>query len=500
MKKASSTILSSVLTFTLLCSSLIISSCSPNESNTPVTSEFPGVETALTPQSELSASESGNELVLNISLTSASKQSLKEDIIYVLAMKYMEQHPGVTINIDFETERIARDENNPEYPLYVKYILNLKKLHSGKGPDIIRFEHESEFNLALLHEEFDFTDLNVFIQNDDKYDQDLYFANVLDSMQLYGKLLFMPLGFSFTYVSLNKGYASLFDTAFDSQKTINLYQMVQMYSKVESIINNTDIYMLDSALSFADKFRIGLDLDASDLDTKKFNCTSRIKPDLYQSLSKIPNIPKNQLLNLNDSSFFSLSPEIVFASSNNIASNLSYSFFRYGNTAYARPILFSGLDGKASCSYTDALAINDKSENKTLAWDFIKFCMSTIPTIDSGIINESDADKEIANFSRPAFHINRNLFTETLTTNLGRAYDKNSEAGLISNLDKESSIDETVARLDEMADSVSRVSIEQRYPMFFTIALDSMFENRALPLTERLLIAEQSLIENIPTY
>lgn len=449
-----------ILSFTLVIA--VLGSCG-NSAETPVTSEFPRLQTA-SPQSSPSASpadikETGEERVLTLAFESS--KSIEEDIIYILAQKYMALNPGVVFKFEYTSSELI---NN-----YVGYTKGLVKHNFGRGPDIIRFPAAFLYASYTLKEVFRFVDLREIMEKDSRFDEDDYFMNIFEACADEQGLYFVPLSFSFDYVAVNKKYSDLVEGYTDSDGKININQMFQVYKDAwlryqdaRPANSSPEIYMNDYSKNNM-FFAAAFDLDSVDTAKAVFEFNTEENKKLAAELSILPKLPDTA--SRSAAAAFYPVEEVLFATSSNILSNPANALMKYRESVFGTPLLLTGENGYASFTYSDSFAINANCEDKELAWDFLKFCLNTPPQ------NEGESITVPYTGIYGKYPVSRKLFEAAVTSDIEKQFDLNDSNGFASVESKMTAIDNAVTKFTEMAESVNMINLYQRINVHMPVYL-----------------------------
>lgn len=282
------------------------------------------------------------------------------------ARAYMEDHPGVDIQI----ETLRDDAPAEELPIAVS-------LMAGEGPDVaICFP-----TWAFLHNGH-FLDLNDFIRNDPEFREEDYFMNVISSMETEGELYAMA--YSFYFPSLFAMRSDLEPVAaeqFETAERVSFEDMADWYESTGAAAG-LDFYSAFGALDVMKYYY------SSVVDLENRSCDFK-NPALAELLERAKTIPAPDVEYLAEGCLIGSSGtrSAYERFTDLVGSDYPYLFwswdplsdpqllFPYEGASFTEPRLISDAAGNTLCDVCMAMSITDSCEDPELAWDFIKFCI-----------------------------------------------------------------------------------------------------------------------------
>lgn len=285
--------------------------------------------------------------------------------IDIFAEEFMDIHPNVEI-------RIERPDDNK-----VTYMYRMAMdLLSGTASDLIDLSgldinHKAQS--GLLANIYDFMD------RDPDFDKTDYYTNIFEAMEYRGGLYAMPLTFKYDMVYISKPLSQSIGLDYENLKNINYTEMLNIYEKAKKIHSSPDEFYLMPGVTKSSFFDYE-SVDFYDIETGKTNFESQ---EFLQHLKATKDLntvydPENKewdftRVGVRNEDF--LIEDFMFAKFTTSDIDMANMMIEFKNTV--NPIPFLSSKGEAPFSnLLGAYAISDNSENKELAWEFLKYCAS----------------------------------------------------------------------------------------------------------------------------
>lgn len=353
------------------------------------------------PNSSNTSGTSGNN-TLTISV-------ITKDMYLDAAVKKFEQdHPGTTIDIKEYTSNPlpASDGKNVmvrvggEKPEDVeKYVSDINtQLMSGKGPDIMLLSplpYQNYIDKGML------ANLSDMIKDDKSFDMSKYYGNILDAMKYNGSLYGLPLSVSLNVLEANKALLDKYGINIDDRQWSwsdfeQAAEKVVEGSKNDGVsgmyaLAGVDGSMLISSLvsESYDKF-VDKGKKTANFDSKEF--------------TDILNLAKSMIDKNYINTDTSQGKMVDLASRGNTVFTanglMGYMDLTMAKMTYSDGFEFLKFPGEGSgLSFTSSAlyGINNKSSNKELAWEFMKYLLSdemeSQPTLGGLPINKAASQK-----------------------------------------------------------------------------------------------------------
>ncbi len=284
-------------------------------------------------------------------------------------VKFREKYPNVTFDVEWINDQAALEaaKNNL-----------LVEVMAGSGPDIISM---TGLNPIDYIENDYLVNLNDLIDLDDNFNKDDFYTNYLDSYEYKGGLYELPTNYTYSQITINKNAPENVKEKFNALDTVNILDMYELYSE-------TDYEEICPALSVTNLYFYEID-EFIDYSTKTINVDSEESIALLEKTKEIYE-EGFKFFNINNSDIYvedSLTAdEALFYLTSGI--NINY-VMDYETNSYESPKALSTLGGKVLVGGYNSFGINNNSENKALAWEFIKFLNTEYYNFE-----DLDAEKE----------------------------------------------------------------------------------------------------------
>ncbi|HYE11900.1 MAG TPA: ABC transporter substrate-binding protein [Patescibacteria group bacterium] len=333
-----------------------------------------------------SAATDSNEVNSSGNNTLTISVITKDNYLDAAVKQFQEQHPGTTIEVKEYTSNPlpANDGKNKmvrvgEEPEDVeKYINSMNtQLMSGKGSDIMLLSplpYENYIDKNLL------VNLSEMMQSDKSFDINQYYTNILDAMKYNGSLYSLPLSINLNVLQANKSLLDKYNIKIEDDK----WTWGDFEQTAENIIESSDkdgvqgMYalsgmdgsMLISSLvsesynKFVDKNK-----KATSFETKEFVNLLNLAKSMIDKNYIDTDTSQGKMADL------ATRGNTVFS---------TRTIMTYMDMMLSKQIYSDGVEllkypgeGMDQSFTTNALyGINNKSSNKALAWEFLKFLTS----------------------------------------------------------------------------------------------------------------------------
>lgn len=313
---------------------------------------------------------------------------MEQEFLTAAAEQFMDLYPDVkvTVNVYNETSGAGSVEDYQNY-------LNTK-IMTGKAEDII-------LNSFLPVEKYSemgvFEDLSRYISLTPEFTEENYFMNVLQSAkEKSGKIYLIPymakfdvVGFSDVLLSEQTGMESRLQSAGFSDRMEIAKELVSNTSK-----KNAFLIMMNE-VQYADYLIEDKLSDFIDVEKKSVNLNS----DAYITLLKeVKELSDNHAFDA-DVDFYNT--EYYYAATCDYDVQAAfYELDEQSGLAYSMPMADS--EGKVAVNANYGMALNSASQNKDLAWEFMKYLLSEevqmLPSVHGLAINKKGFDAAVERY------------------------------------------------------------------------------------------------------
>lgn len=274
-----------------------------------------------------------------------------------MADAYMSEHPGVTIKLDIpELEGYNSDDYLQEY---------FTRIATGEIGDIVEVDCMDLKKGEGLNAYFE--NLYDYMDSDSGFKKEDYFSYMFEPMETDGELCALLRGGIPVYIKLNMDLLDKYGITYEND-TIDFNGLSDLYQNVKEK-SETTLYPLDYG---------------SYEPLQMFDNTYFMENDCFDSAEYTDYVQKNRQMDYSNDyrvrQFYiggGADPDVlgiqvvIEPTYTDIVENL----FHTGD-GLSEPVLYKGLHGESFIEPFKAAAISEKSQNKELAWDFLKFTIS----------------------------------------------------------------------------------------------------------------------------
>jgi len=332
-----------------------------------------------------------------------------KDFLEKAAKAFEKKNPGTKIKVEsFAPMPEIKESQNGDTTISVVstgndeqeragYISKINtELMSGEGADVLAIDIIPYFKYA---DGGQLEDLQAYMDADSSFDITDYRKNILDAMKYHGGQYVMPLDYMFDYLAYD---ASLF-TENERQSLQNnnkfTYEQLMEAGKIpfqRANANSAEPIRMFGITSGSQMFRELLHVDYGkyiDIENRKVNLTDGSFAKLLDSSKEygdndfLPPDSESEEFSIEDfekmkqEQFFyktKSSYSLLGEALKSLGNSISYSIgIDTGNESNDKTLgLLSSKAGKINFNCMQAYGINSNSDNKALAWSFIKFLIS----------------------------------------------------------------------------------------------------------------------------
>jgi len=324
----------------------------------------------------------------------------KRNPLISAAEAFMTLHPGVIINLDIVYTTTV-DENMDKFRTQMA-----TGLMTGTAPDIVDvgllpYDRYSESGLLC--------NLYELMNSDPSFEYNDYYDNIFEAFSYNDGLYAVPHNVSFLVSTMYKDFVKATGVDFGAKDTVSFVEMFDIYDAyVKSNPSSEVVYMASGVSPFSmanENFNY-----LADYRNKKARFDEPWFTE-YQSRIKAMPIPPSIKITPDRHIMIANADTIAFEKNAKIMFNVANMFFSpqvgairniiaYDSGIFSYPVLHVEKDGKVRMSAAyDLLAITEQSNNKELAWEFVKFFLSYYDDeiITNIPINKSNAGLYIEN-------------------------------------------------------------------------------------------------------
>lgn len=313
---------------------------------------------------------------------------MEQEFLTAAAEQFMDLYPDVrvTVNVYHETSGAGSVE---DYQTYLN-----TKIMTGKAEDIIL---NSFLPVDKYSETGVFEDLSRYISLTPEFTEENYFMNVLQSARAKnGEIFLIPymakfdvVGFSDALLSEQTGMESRLQSAGFSERMDIAKELVS------NTLNENAFLIMMNEVQFADYLIEDKLSDFIDVEKKSVNLNS----DAYISLLKeVKELSDNHAFDA-DVDFYNT--EYYYAATCDYDVQAAfYELDEQSGLSYSMPVADS--EGNTAVNANYCMALNSASQNKDLAWEFMKYLLSeevqTLPSVHGLAVNKKGFDAAVERY------------------------------------------------------------------------------------------------------
>ena len=295
---------------------------------------------------------------------------LDQVILENAASRFMRIHPDVKVIV----EQGPAFTNNSDADIAIKnYTEKVKTgIMSGTASDIIQ--------MSIFYEYYNMVDnrllanIGQLMENDPDMNTDLYYNNVLDSLKYKDGLYMFPTTFVYRMVGLNKKFPELLPE-WNAKKQVSLIDLLNMYNNMPEGSRGGHFVEPSFSPSIVIYTQI---MDYVDFNHKTCDFDNEEFVALIKDLKAVkdPDVIDGGYYTQD---YYSPQEEASVASNHvflHIDNSESQFFFDFDNSNFTafKPLI--DASGKMSMVPSDSYGITASSNNKELAWEFLKYLIS----------------------------------------------------------------------------------------------------------------------------
>jgi ABC-type glycerol-3-phosphate transport system substrate-binding protein len=278
--------------------------------------------------------------------------------------KFADLHPGVEVMVH------GYDND------YYKYRQHMSaQLLAGTADDIMNAD--GLLDIRMFDSDY-FADFYPLMHNDPSFREEDYFAKVFKGMEYKNKLMVFPIGFSFYMIGVNSLFSDNFTRSYLQFDTISDRQLLDLYKSLPDTSRLTLLENFDVYLVVARNITTYIDFENKTCDF--------INDDFKQLITDVKDATDPQKMQRGGLGYRGRLRESRLEQKEHAA---KYMLVEVGTYLYAYPMLFPYVEevfthfipitneqGDILIRPLDNYLISQASENKELAWEFLKFLSS----------------------------------------------------------------------------------------------------------------------------
>jgi multiple sugar transport system substrate-binding protein len=374
------------------------------------------------------------------------------------AKQYMELHPEVNVEIICVSNEFKLSLGE----ITSNYLTKLNtEIISGNSADIVDVSVYSADKVAKSEL---FTDLYVYMNNDNTFNIDDYYGNVFSALEYDKKLYMLPLEISYGITSINNSKLDI--SSIKNGEGLNSKNIITLYKDwiSETTEENINIFHGFAPVGYISDILE----DYIDYDNKIVHIDSDEFVDLLEESKLLPTDTEN----------IKLFPEEVVSYSSTVNEqgySNKYLFKKYNMNYSEISHLIPGTNpdynnsfpningaGEYAFSAPHVFAIPEASKEKELAWDFLHYCISEEAYDTMGGNNPNTDWLDVFKwFEGGCIPINRNNFNVVYP----QFIDMQMDIGIPN---REEAINELVEKIDTWNTKQSRFK-SRNYELFMTL-------------------------------
>ena len=313
----------------------------------------------------------------------------EQEFLTMAAEKFMEAYPDVTVTINVfnETSGVSSAE---DYQTYLN-----TKIMTGNAEDII---FNSFLPITKYAEMGVFEDLGRYLSLTPEMNDEHYFMNVLEAAKEENGIIYLiPYMAKFDVVSFSEKLLSEQPSLAQNIQSASFSDRMMIANELIQNTNKRNAFLVQmNELSFANYWIKDVFRDFVNIKDKTVN----IKTEEYTNLL-------NMVKNLSESNAFGYDKIDFYNTEYYFATTCDYdvqaAFYELDTSAdvtLGMPI--ADEEGKVAINANGCLAMSSASENKDLAWEFIRYLLSdevqSLPSLHGLAVNKAGFDAVVERY------------------------------------------------------------------------------------------------------
>jgi len=319
----------------------------------------PGEESVAEDQNTVEA-ENAEKQILTITAS-----SLYRDYLTSRKSMFMESHPEVDIRLTFYQAPTAISENP-----YVTRVAT--DLMGGNASDIIQIAYPILWQYGAQGY---YEGLYQYLEKDEDISKESFYPDMLKAMETGGELYVLPVTINYRILVLNTDYAELLKEELEGKYTLTYYDLAELCDVVKSSLPAGTVLYPTNAYSA--KYALMAEMNTFFNVEEKYvdfsgatDLIEFVEPYTVPGMNEdFPVIPDENALFM----------EFAYAAYG------AYPALDEDNSFQGGAYLLANTKGETTFSSNIAFAINSASQNKDLAWEFLKFSTEDVQSSGDGM-------------------------------------------------------------------------------------------------------------------
>ena len=301
---------------------------------------------------------------------------------------FMKKYPDIKININvfrelktIQLEGGAEMSADPEEGFttdnYLTYLST--QIMSGKADDIILTSMLSMRDYIKMGA---FEDLSYYLESTPEINEENYYMNVIEAFRKYGGLYEMPLSFGMQVIYFDKQLVEASGIAPDKElKSIRYSEAMELAKQMVDVTDLPNTY-LEIGTGKSESMLIMEDIyQFINMETEQFDFNI---PAFTNILKQTKSLRQNGYYDTGTIDFYNMEYHFGFGTDFDSQAAI-FSLLPDSSYSNAMPQCDANGDVLFYAYYT--FGINSSSENKEIAWEFIKFLLSEEAQVNPSMFN-----------------------------------------------------------------------------------------------------------------
>jgi len=291
--------------------------------------------------------------------------SLYRDYLTARKHKFMELHPDVDIRLTFYSTPSAYSDNT--------YTTRLATdLMGGSASDIILVDNPVLWNYGELGY---FEGLYQYLEKDVDISKESFYPEMLKALEIGGELYVLPVIINYKVLLLNTEYEELLQNELAGKYTLTYYDLAKLCDIVkDSLPEGTVLYPTNA---YSAKFALIAEMDTYfDKKEKYVNFSNSVDLIEFVEPYTVPGMNEGYTIASDENSLFTEGVHALGGFWPALSADFSFEGGGY---------MLANTKGEITFELNLAYAINSSSQNKDLAWEFLKFSTEDVHDRGDGI-------------------------------------------------------------------------------------------------------------------